>query len=74
MADINMDTIKKQYRVDRKQIGFIKFIFEAYDGVAVVSTIDAKDSLIRLSIAPDLMEESDMIINDLKKDFLFDEI
>ncbi len=69
-----MKTIQKKYRVDRKKIGFIKFIFEAYEGVAVVSTIDSKKNLIVLSIAPDLMEESDTIVNDLKKDFLFDEV
>lgn len=69
-----MRTIQKKYRVDRKNIGFIKFIFEAYDGVAVVSTIDAKKNLIMLSIAPDLVDESDVIVNDLKKDFLFDEV
>ena len=69
-----MKTIQKKYRVDRKKIGFVKFIFEAHDGVAVVSTIDAKKNLIMLSIAPDLMEESDMIVNDLKKDFLFEEV
>ena len=68
-----MKTIQKKYRVDRKKIGFIKFIFEAYEGVAVVSTIDKRKNLIMLSIAPDLMEESDIIVNDLKKDFLFDE-
>ncbi len=69
-----MKTIQKKYRVDRKKIGFIKFIFEAYDGVAVVSTIDAKKNLIMLSISPDLIEESDIIVNDLKKDFIFDEV
>ncbi len=69
-----MKTIQKTYRVDRKKIGFIKFIFEAYDGVAVVSTIDAKKNLIMLSISPDLIEESDIIVNDLKKDFIFDEV
>jgi len=69
-----MKTIQKKYRVDRKKIGFIKFIFEAHDGVAVVSTIDPKKNLLMLSIAPDLMEEADIIVNDLKKDFLFEEV
>ena len=69
-----MKTTQKKYRVDRNKIGFIKFIFEAHDGVAVVSTIDVKKNLIMLSIAPDLEEVSDIIVNDLKKDFLFDEV
>ncbi|MCK5542653.1 MAG: DUF4911 domain-containing protein [Desulfobacterales bacterium] len=69
-----MKTIQKKYRVDRKKIGFIKFIFEAYEGIAVVSTVDAKKNLVMLSISPDLVKESDIIVNDLKKDFLFDEV
>jgi hypothetical protein len=69
-----MKTIQKKYIVDRANIGFVKFIFEAYDGVAVVSTIDANMNLIMLSIAPDLVKESDMIVQDLKKEFLFNEV
>ena len=69
-----MKTLQKKYRVDRKKIGFIKFIFEAYEGIAVVSTIDAEQNLILLSIAPDLENLSDLIVDSLKKDFLFHEI
>jgi len=69
-----MKTIQKKYRVDRKNIGFIKFIFEAYDGVAVVSTVDPQKNLLMLSIAPGLVEVSNMIVKDLQKDFLFEEV
>ncbi len=69
-----METIAKEYRVDKTRIGFIRFIFEAHEGVAVVSTLEAKTGHIRLAIAPDQMESALMIVDDLKKDFLFDEI
>ncbi|MFO7751733.1 MAG: DUF4911 domain-containing protein [Desulfobacteraceae bacterium] len=73
-----MKTIRKEYIVDRKRIGFIKFIFEAHEGVAVVTTIDsqpgANTGRIRLAIAPGLSREAGMIISDLGKDFLFDEV
>lgn len=65
--------IQKEYHVDKTRIGFIKFIFEAYEGVAVVTTMDAGSGHIKLRIAPDLVETADMIVADLKKDFLFDE-
>ena len=32
---------KKYLRVDRRRIAFLKFIFEAYDGIANLTTIDA---------------------------------
>jgi Domain of unknown function (DUF4911) len=69
-----MKTILKEYRVDKTRIGFIKFIFEAYDGIAVATTLDSKTGHIRLAIAPQRTESAFRIIEDLKKDFLFDEL
>ncbi len=39
------------YRVDRRQISFIKFILEAYDNMAVVTTLDPHQAVIRVTIA-----------------------
>ncbi len=64
-------TLHREYRVDKTRIGFIKFIFEAYEGIAVVTTLDAKAGHVRLAIAPDLAEEAFRIIADLKKDVEF---
>ncbi len=64
-------TIQKNYRVDKACIGFIKFIFEAHEGVALVSTIDAKTGHIRLCISPGLVETADMIIADLGREISF---
>ena len=69
-----MNTIQKEYRVDKTRIGFFKFIFEAHDGIAVATTIDAKTGHIRLAIAPERTESAFRIIEDLKKDFLFNEL
>ena len=69
-----MNTLVKQYRVDKSHIGFIRFIFEAHEGIAVVSTLDPKAGLIKLSIAPDRMTSAMMIVDDLKRDFRFDEV
>lgn len=69
-----MDMAYKEYRVDKTKIGFIKFIFEAHEGVAVATTLDPKTGHIRLAIAPDRIETARLIVEDLKKDFMFDEI
>ena len=69
-----MKTILKEYRVDKTRIGFIKFIFEAHEGIAVATTLDPKTGHIRLAIAPERTESAFKIIEDLKKDFLFDEL
>ncbi len=64
-----METTKKKFAVDIRHIGFIKFIFEAHEGVAVVSTADMKEGIIKLSIAPDMMTEAALIIGDLQRGF-----
>jgi len=69
-----MRTIHKEYIVDKARIGFIRFIFEGHEGVAIATTLDSKKGHISLAIAPDRMETAQMIIEDLKKDFTFNEV
>jgi len=69
-----MKMIHKEYMVDKTKIGFIRFIFEGHEGVAVATTLDAKKGHIRLAVAPDRLNSAQMIVEDLKKDFLFNEV
>ena len=69
-----MEMVKKEYVVDKTMIGFIRFIFEAHEGVAVATTLDSKKGHIRLAIAPDRLITAQLIVEDLKKDFAFNEI
>ena len=69
-----MHMIHKKYRVDKTRIGFIRFVFEAHDGVAIATTLDASKGLIRLAIAPERLETANKIISDLKQDFMFDDV
>lgn len=69
-----MKMIHKEYRVDKTRIGFIKFIFEAHEGIAVATTLDPKTGHIRLALAPDRMDSAFRIIEDLKKEFVFNEL
>ena len=62
-------TVRKDYFVDKAGIGFIKFIFEAHEGVAVVSTVDAQKGHIMLSISPDLVDTAQLIMEELKEEY-----
>ncbi len=64
----NLETITQYYRVDRRQIGFIKFIFEAYDGIAIITTIDSLAGIVAVRTAPGCENEVTALINALKKD------
>ncbi|UCF93156.1 MAG: DUF4911 domain-containing protein [Desulfobacterales bacterium] len=67
-----METKKEYYRVERCKISFLKFIFEAYDGIAVVTTKDAQQGLVELSIAPGCEDVVAMVLEDLKRDILIE--
>ena len=45
-----------------------EFIFEAYDGIAVVETIDRMASIVKLHIAPGCEPDVDNVLNELKKE------
>ena len=60
------ETIKQHYRVDRREIAFIRFILEAYDGLAVVKTLDPLKGLIEFQIAPGCEHDVEVILKDLQ--------
>jgi hypothetical protein len=40
------------YRVDPYEIHYLKFILEAYDGLATLTTLDPQEGLIQLAVPP----------------------
>ena len=61
-------TIKQHYRVDRREIAFIRFTLEGYDGVAILKTLDPEAGLIEFQIAPGCEPDLAMILRDLERD------
>ncbi len=67
-----MEAIKKYLRVDRREICFLRFIFEAYDGIAIITTIDSDSGIVLLTIAPGCEDDVEMILLDIKKDIMIE--
>ena len=67
-----METIKRYYRVDRREIAYLRFIFEAYDGIAVLQTIDAQKGLVLLHVAPDCDKDVEYLVQNLKKEIMIE--
>jgi hypothetical protein len=67
-----LNTIKKYFRVDRRKIAFIKFIFESYDGIVTLTTVDPNQGIVLLCIAPGCENDVKMILQDLEKDILIE--
>jgi hypothetical protein len=47
-----METIKHIFKVDRREINYLKITIESYDGMSVVRTVDPYEALIELQISP----------------------
>lgn len=62
-----MESIVKYYRMDRQQIHFLKFILEAYEGLAVLTTVDKTSGLVSLRIAPGRVAEAGELLAALKE-------
>jgi len=64
---------KKIYlRVDRRRIAFLKFIFEAYDGIANLTTIDAKLGIISVNIPDGCNDTVDKLLEEMGRDILIE--
>ena len=68
-----LETLKKYLRIDRREICFLKFIIEAYGGIATLTTIDAHQGVVLLRIAPGCEDEVETILQDLKRDIIIDD-
>jgi len=67
-----LEITKKYYRVERKNISFLKFIFEAYDGIAVITTVDRPKGIVMFRIPPGCENEVDVVLQDLGKKMMIE--
>ena len=67
-----MNTVETIYNVNKADIGFIKFLFEAYDGIAVISTVSREKDQIAIYTAPGCEDEVDGLISSLAETLKID--
>ena len=61
-------TIALRYRVDRREIAYLRFTFESYGGMAVVGTLDPFIALIEVRVAPGCEKMVRDLISSLRRD------
>jgi hypothetical protein len=67
-----VETIKQYYRVDSRDISFFRFVLEGYDGLAVLTTLDATTGNVVLAIAPGCEQDVAAVISGLKSEMLIE--
>ena len=65
---MHTDSIQWQVEVDKKDIAYIVSIFDGYENLAVVRTLDASRGLIELVVSPDYLEDTRKLIDALSKE------
>lgn len=66
--------VKKVLKLKRKDISYIKFLFEGYEGLGIVTTIDKSKSLIEISMMPDFVSDINEILDALREEIIFQEV
>ncbi len=65
----------KYYKLKRKaDIAQIQFIIEGYEGMATVSTVNAENAVISVSIMPDFIQDMEGLLKSLMRTHHFEEI
>ncbi len=62
-----METVRKVYRVDRREINYLRTTLESYDGMVMVTTIDPYEARIEIMISPGCEDLVSALVDSLKK-------
>ncbi len=63
MHNLSFDT--KYYKVDRCDIAYLRFIVESYEGLATLSTVDARKGIVSLSAPRCFAGDVDLLVRAL---------
>jgi len=65
-----MNTIQKYFRVNPRDMAYLKFIVESYEGLAVIRTVNPREGIVEWMIPPSLVEEADELIASLQEEIV----
>jgi hypothetical protein len=66
MSPGSRNVVEMRVRLPPADIAYVKFVFESYEGVAVVRTLDRKAADLVLLVAPDFVDEARRILASLR--------
>ena len=61
----SVSMICRYFKVAHRNMVFLKFILEAYEGMNVMSTVDNKAGIIRIAIMPGFVDDMDELLAEL---------
>jgi hypothetical protein len=67
-------TVRKYFRIERKEIAYLKFVFEAHEGIAVITTVDAANGIVVMYIPAGCLADTDKILAGLSREMMLLEL
>ena len=71
---MHRDVIPILLRVARRDIAYVKFVIESYEGVAVTRTVDPAAGVVVVLVAPDFLADARRIVAALAAEGACEEI
>jgi hypothetical protein len=68
------DVVPILLRLARPEIAYVKFIFESYEGVAVVRTLDRRAALLVVLAVPDFVAQARTVVDALIAEGVCEEV
>jgi hypothetical protein len=59
---MRLDVVPIRLRVPRRDIAYVKFVIESYEGVAVTRTVDPAAGMVVALVAPDFLADAQRIV------------
>ena len=64
----SVKTIDRYFRLDKKEIAYFRFILEACDGLAQMTTVDRRSGIVVVCFSPTCRDHVDFIIKGLARE------
>lgn len=69
-----MDTVQWYFKINRRDIAYMKFILESYEGLGVLRTIDPRGGIVEVMVPPGLEEDMEMVLEGLRHEISIERI
>ena len=69
-----MDTVTRYFQIHRRDLVFLKFILEAYEGLSTLSTEDRVKGIVRLNVPRPFNADVDALIEALRMEISMTEV
>ncbi len=69
-----MKEIYRYFKIDQRAIAFLQYTIEAYEDLAIVRTVNPKEGIVELIIAPDFTKQMDEVLSGLSKEMEMEEV